>query len=93
MKETGTTHEQMESVSVAQRRWASRVPRGMMRALITVDYVLDSQMICYPFHLLECCLITDGGGALILTASERATGFHDASCLTFLALARLLKRQ
>ncbi len=75
MKETGTTHEQLASVAVAQRRWSNRVPRAMMRDLITVDDVLNSRMICYPFHLFECCLVTDGGGALILTSAERAADF------------------
>ena len=75
MKETGTTHEQLASVAVAQRKWSNKVPRAMMRDLITVDDVLNSRMICYPFHLLECCLVTDGGGALILTSAERANDF------------------
>ena len=75
MKETGTTHQQLASVAVAQRRWSNKVPRAMMRDLITVDDVLNSRTVCYPFHLLECCLVTDGGGALILTNAERAGEF------------------
>lgn len=72
MKETGLTHEQLAMVAVVQRQWASQNPRAMMRDLITVDDVLDSKMIAYPMHLLECCLVTDGGGALIVTSAERA---------------------
>ena len=75
MKETGTTHEQLASVAVAQRKWSNKVPRAMTRDLITVDDVFNSRMICYPFHLFECCLVTDGGGALILTSAERASDF------------------
>ena len=75
MKETGTTHEQLASVAVAQRKWANQVPRAMFRDLITVDDVFNSRMVCYPFHLFECCLVTDGGGALILTSAERAKDF------------------
>ena len=75
MKETGTTHEQLASVAVAQRKWSNQVPRAMMRELITVDDVFNSRMICYPLHLFECCLVTDGGGALILTSAERAGEF------------------
>ena len=75
MKETGTTHEQLASVAVAQRRWSGNVPRAMMREPITVEDVLSSRMICYPFHLLECCLVTDGGGALVLVGAERAADF------------------
>ncbi len=72
MKETGTTHEQLASVAVAQRRWAARNPRAKYRDEITVDDVFASPMIAYPMHKLECCLVTDGGGALILTSSDRA---------------------
>lgn len=46
-----------------------------MKELITVDDVLNSRMVCYPFHLLECCLVADGGGALILTSTERVSDF------------------
>ena len=75
MKETGLSHEQLASVPVAQRKWANKVPRAMYGDLITTDDVFNSRMICYPFHLLECCLVTDGGGALIITSSERAKDF------------------
>ena len=72
MKETGLTHEQLASVAVAQRRWSSRNPRAAMRDLVTVEDVLASRLVAYPFHLLECCLVTDGGGALVITSRERA---------------------
>ncbi len=72
MKETGLTHEQLAMVAVVQRQWAHRNPRAMMQDLITVDDVFASRMIAYPFHLLECCLVTDGGGALVVTSAERA---------------------
>ena len=75
MKETGTTHEQLASVAVAQRKWSNQVPRAMFGDLITVEDVLNSRMVCYPFHLFECCLVTDGGGALILTRADRAGDF------------------
>ena len=75
MKETGLTHEQLASVAVAQRKWSNKVPRAMMRDLVTVEDVLASRMVCYPLHLLECCLVTDGGGAFIMTTAERASEF------------------
>ena len=75
MKEFGLTHEQLASVAVVQREWAGLNPRAMYREPITVADVLESKMIAYPFHKLECCLVTDGGGALILTAAERAIDF------------------
>jgi acetyl-CoA acetyltransferase len=75
MAKYGTTEEQLASVSVATRRWAEQNPRAMMRDPITVSDVLDSRLIAWPLHLLNCCLVTDGGGALILTSEERAKDF------------------
>jgi acetyl-CoA acetyltransferase len=75
MKEHGLTHEQLAMVAVVQREWAAFHPRASFRDPITVADVLASRMIAYPFHLLECCLVTDGGGALILTTAERARDF------------------
>ncbi|MEE8422420.1 MAG: thiolase [Dehalococcoidia bacterium] len=75
MKDFGTTEEQIASVSVATRQWAEKNPRAMMRDPITVDDVLSSRMVCWPFHLLNCCLVTDGGGALVLVSEERANDF------------------
>src|SRR5262249_54107399 len=46
--------------------------RAAMRDLVTVEDVLASRLVAYPFHLLECCLVTDGGGALVVTSRERA---------------------
>ncbi len=75
MEEYGLTEEQLAMVAVVQREWAGYNPRASFRDPITVDDVLNSRMIAYPFHLLECCLVTDGGGALILVSQERAKDF------------------
>ena len=75
MHDYGMSHEQLAMVAVVQREWAGRNPRASFREPITVEDVLSSRMIAYPFHLLECCLVTDGGGALILTADDRARDF------------------
>jgi acetyl-CoA acetyltransferase len=75
MKEYGLTHEQLAYVAVAQRQWAAKNPRAMYRDIITVEDVLASKMVAYPFHLLECCLVTDGGGALVVTSADRAADF------------------
>ncbi len=72
MHEFGTTREQMAAVAVATRRWASLNPRAMMREPITIEDVLSSRPISWPFNLLDCCLVTDGGGALVVTSAERA---------------------
>ena len=62
-------------VAVVRREWAAKNPRATFKAPITVEDVLNSRMIAYPFRLLQCCLVTDGGGALILVAAERARDF------------------
>jgi len=75
MKTYGVTHEELAMVAVVQREWAGKNPRATFQDPITVDDVLNSRMIAYPFHLFECCLVTDGGGALILVSAERANDF------------------
>ncbi|MBW2415856.1 MAG: thiolase [Deltaproteobacteria bacterium] len=75
MKKYGVTEEQLAMVAVVQREWAARNPRASYRDPIDVDDVLSSDMIAYPFRKLMCCLVTDGGGALILTSAERARDF------------------
>src|SRR3954469_23703716 len=75
MKTYGLTHVQLAMVSVVQREWAAKNPRATFKTPITVEDVLNSRMIAYPFRLLQCCLVTDGGGALILVSAERARDF------------------
>jgi acetyl-CoA C-acetyltransferase len=72
MHEYGTTSEQLAEVAVTMRRHASQNPHAKMRAPITVDDVLASRVISSPLHLLDCCIISDGGGALVVTSAERA---------------------
>jgi acetyl-CoA acetyltransferase len=72
MHEYGTTSAQLAEVAVATRKWAALNPKAAMRDPITIDDVLNSRLIAWPFHLLDCCLVTDGGGAVIVTAAERA---------------------
>jgi acetyl-CoA acetyltransferase len=75
LKESGTTIEELAMVAVIQREWAGLNPRASYREPLDVDTVLSSKMIAYPFRKLMCCLVTDGGGALILTSAERAKDF------------------
>jgi acetyl-CoA acetyltransferase len=75
MKTYGVSEEQLAMVAVIQREWAAKNPRASYRDPITIRDVLDSRMIAYPFRKLMCCLVTDGGGALILTSAERAKDF------------------
>ena len=75
MKDTGTTAEQLAMVAVVQRAWATKNPRATLQTPTTVEEVMNDRMIAYPFTKSECCLVTDGGGALILTRAERAKDF------------------
>lgn len=68
----GTTPEQLAQVAVDARTWSSLNPRARLQDLITVDDVLASPMAADPLHKLDCCLVTDGAGAVVLTSAERA---------------------
>jgi acetyl-CoA acetyltransferase len=74
MYEYGTTSEQLAEIAVATRHWASLNPRALHRERIGIDDVLSSPWVVYPFHQLDCCLVTDAGGAVVLTSVERARG-------------------
>ncbi len=72
MHEFGTTSAQLAEIAVGVREFAMLNPHAMYRDLMTVDDVLNSRMIADPLHKLDCCAITDGGGAFIMTTAERA---------------------
>ena len=72
MAEYGTTSEQLAAVAVSTREWAARNPRARHRDPITIDDVLASPMETTPLHRLDCCLVTDGGGAFVMTSAARA---------------------
>src|SRR5215217_4889755 len=72
MYQYGTTKEQLAEIAVATRAWATLNPKALMREPITIDDVLSSRMISWPFNLLDCCLVTDAAGAVVLTSMERA---------------------
>jgi acetyl-CoA acetyltransferase len=72
MHEFGTTSEQLAEVAVATRKWAALNPKAMMRDPLSIEDVLASRMIAWPLHLLDCCLVTDAGGAVVVTSAECA---------------------
>ncbi|MGO8948959.1 MAG: acetyl-CoA acetyltransferase [Ktedonobacterales bacterium] len=72
MYEYGTTASQLAEVAVATRKWAALNEKAMMRDPITTSDVLNSRWVAEPLHLLDCCLVTDGGGAVVVTTAERA---------------------
>jgi acetyl-CoA acetyltransferase len=75
LKRYGLGEEALAEVAVAQRAWAALNPRASQRQPITIADVMDSRMIVYPFRKLMCCLVTDGGGALVVTSADRAAHF------------------
>jgi acetyl-CoA acetyltransferase len=62
----------LAEIAVATRGHAALNPNAKMRVPIAVDDVMESRMIADPLHLLDCCIISDGGGALVVTSLERA---------------------
>jgi acetyl-CoA acetyltransferase len=72
MHEYGTTREHMAEVAVAARGWAKDNPKAFMRDDLTIDDVLNARMISEPFTSRDCCVVTDGGGAIVVTSAERA---------------------
>jgi len=72
MHEFGTTREQLAEVAVAARKWALMNPVAWEKEPLTVEQVLKSRMVSYPLTVRDCCLVTDGGGAIILTSAARA---------------------
>src|SRR3546814_445216 len=72
MHDYGTTREQLAEVAVAARMWAAMNPDAYARAPLTVEEVLSSRMVCDPLTVRDCCLVTDGGGAVVMTRADRA---------------------
>jgi acetyl-CoA acetyltransferase len=72
MHQYGTTRTQLAEVAVAARRWAMLNPKAFVRDPLTVEGVLASRMVSSPLSVLDCCLVTDGGGSLVVTSAGRA---------------------
>ncbi len=72
MHEFGTTAEQLAWVKVAASHHAQHNPHAMLRDVVTVEDVVNSPMVAQPLHRLDCCVISDGGGALIIARPEIA---------------------
>ncbi|GLZ03726.1 thiolase [Actinomadura sp. NBRC 104412] len=72
MARYGTTTEQLGAVAVSTRAWASRNPRAQMREPITLDDHRSSRWVAEPLRLLDCCLVSNGAIAVVLTSSNRA---------------------
>lgn len=78
MHEFGTTREQLAEVAVAARAWAQLNPVAFKRTPLTIDDVTSQPTISTPFGSLDCCLVTDGGGAVVMARRERAADLPQA---------------
>jgi len=72
MHQFGTTREHLAAVAVAARQWAQRNPEAFMRDPLTIAEVLASPNVSSPLSRLDCCLVTDGAGALVMVSRDRA---------------------
>ena len=72
MHQYGTTSEQLAEVAVSARRWAQRNPGAWSREELTVADVLAAPRVCDPLGVRDCCLVTDGGAAIVVTTEARA---------------------
>ncbi|MGY8788756.1 MAG: acetyl-CoA acetyltransferase, partial [Pseudomonadales bacterium] len=75
MHEYGTTKEQLAEVAVSARKWAQLNPAATLRDPLTIEEVENARMIVDPLGLLDCCMVSDGGAAMIMTRSDRAKDF------------------
>jgi len=78
MQESGASGEDLAAIAVAVREHATRHPKAQMRTPITVADVLASKEIATPLHLLDCCLVSDGGAALVVSGKGAAAGTRGA---------------
>src|SRR5579864_11066 len=76
MYQYGTTSEQLAWIKVAASHHAQHNPHAMLRDVVTVEDVVKSPMVATPLHRLDCCVISDGGGALIVTRPEIAKSLN-----------------
>ncbi|MDP3316663.1 MAG: thiolase [Devosia sp.] len=72
MHEYGTTRAQLAAVAVSARQWAQRNPEAFMRGDLSVEDVLSARMVADPLSVRDCCLVTDGGAALVMMRADEA---------------------
>lgn len=84
LHERGMTPRDLAEVAVAQRVWAEGNPRAFRQKPVTVDEVMDGPVIAWPFTRDMCCVVTDAGGALVVTGADRASDLPSASRAVYL---------
>lgn len=93
MHQYGTTREDLAHIAVAARQWAQLNPLAHTRDPLSIEQVLASRLVSDPLSVLDCCLVTDGGGALVLVRSERAKDFPKPPVYVLGAAAATWHRQ
>jgi acetyl-CoA C-acetyltransferase len=76
MHEFGTTSAQLAEIKVAASVHAQHNPHAFLRNVVSIDEVLESRMVADPLHMLDCCVVTDGGGALVVVAPDVAKSIN-----------------
>jgi len=72
MHQFGTTREHLAEVAVSARKWALLNPAAWEKEPLSIEQVLKARMVSYPFTVRDCCLVVDGGGAIVITSAARA---------------------
>lgn len=93
----GTTRTHLAEVAVAARQWALLNPVAWEKKPLSVDDVLNARMVSYPLSVRDCCLVTDGGGAIVLTRADRAKSLRKkpayvlgtGECLSHLSISNM----
>ena len=93
MHEYGTTREQLADVAVAARAWAQHNPEAFERGPLTREDVLGARMVGDPLTVRDCCLVTDGGGAIVMVRADRARDFPKAPVYVLGSAAESSHRQ
>lgn len=93
MHEYGTTREQLADVAVSARAWAQHNPEAFEREPLTREDVLGARMVGDPLTVRDCCLVTDGGGAIVMVRADRAKDFPKAPVYVLGSAAESSHRQ
>jgi len=97
MHQYGTTREQLAHIAVAARQWALLNPAAWEKKPLSVQDVLSARMVSHPLTVRDCCLVTDGGGAIVMTSAARARDLRKApafvlgtgECLSHLSISSM----
>jgi acetyl-CoA acetyltransferase len=89
----GTTKEQLGAVAVSARQWAALNPEAFKREALTLTDYMGSRLVSDPLSVLDCCLVTDGGAAIVMTRAERAKDLPSGAVYVLGAAAETTHRE